>query len=258
MNEYALVTGASKGIGREIALQLAGAGYQLLLTARSEEELAVLSALIKAKYKVQVSYLPCDLGAPGGASQVASWTKEQKLPLSILINNAGYGLFGAFDQLGLKDQQDMLHLNIEAVVSLTHQLLPLLKQQAQSYVLNLGSTASYQAVPSLAVYSATKAFILSYSRGLRYELKGSNISVTCLCPGPTATGFASRAGLDAFAELAEKFNMSPVDVAKAGLRAMFRKKAEVVPGFSNRVGALAASFLPKVLVERVAASLYKL
>lgn len=255
-NEYALITGASKGIGKSIALALARAGYNLLLVARSEEELIKLSAFIQAEYKVNAIYLCIDLSAEGAASRVASWSDTYTANLSILINNAGYGLWGNFESLSLPDQLNMLQLNVSFVVELSHHLLHTLKQQKQAYILNIASTAAYQAVPALAVYAATKTFILSYSRALRYELKDSAVSVSCLCPGPTETGFASRAGMDALTELAEKFNTPPDQVAAAGLKGMFNKKAEIIPGFINKLSAFGATHLPKPLTEWISARLF--
>jgi len=255
--KYALVTGASKGIGKSLAIQLAEAGYHLLLVSRSENDLKELSDLITGRYPVKALYLPCDLSENGASAKVADWCNSQTTELSILVNNAGYGLFGEFDLLPLSGQSEMIRLNINAVVELTHLLLPILKKQPQSYILNVASTAAYQAMPTLAIYAATKSFVLSYSRALRYELKDSVVSVTCLSPGPTETGFASRAGLDMLADLAEKFNMQPDAVARIGLKGMFRKKTEIIPGFVNKVSAFGAGLLPKSLVERISANLYK-
>ncbi|SHH03131.1 SDR family NAD(P)-dependent oxidoreductase [Pedobacter caeni] len=256
MDKYALVTGASKGIGREIALLLARAGYHLLLVARSEAELQQVAKLA-SEYKVNAFYLPIDLSMKDAAEEVATWCKNKAPSLSILINNAGYGVWGNFDQLALADQMNMLKLNVDVVLELSHHLLPVLKQQEQAYILNISSTAAYQAVPTLSLYAASKTFILSYSRALRYELKDSSVSVSCLCPGPTATGFSSRAGMDALAELAEKFNMAAEVVAKIGLKGMFSKKAEIIPGFLNKISAFGTRFLPKSLIERITARLYQ-
>jgi len=137
-------------------------------------------------------------------------------------------------------------------------LLPVLKNQPQSHILNVSSTAAYQAVPTFTIYAASKAFVLSFSRGLRYELKNTNISVSCLCPGPTDTGFAHRAGMDALAELAAKVNMTPDDVAGIALKGMFNKKTEIIPGFLNKLSSFGAKHLNKSLVERISAGLYKL
>jgi short-subunit dehydrogenase len=256
MKGYALITGASKGIGKSMALLLAGAGYNLMLVARSETDLQDLSFIIQNEYKVQVVHLAVDLSERNAAEAVSKWCKGHTSELSVLINNAGYGLWGYFGDLPLEKQMNMLQLNINAVVELTYLLLPLLKQQKQAYILNIASTAAYQALATFSLYAASKTFILFFSRAIRRELKNSSVTVSCLSPGPTDTNFASRAGLDAFADLAEKFNMTPGDVAREGLKGMFNKKAEIVPGFLNKLTSFAVRHLPKSLVEKVAAGLY--
>jgi len=249
MDSYAIVTGASKGIGKEIAILLAKRGYKLILIARSTTELEELAAELPG----EALYFTIDLSEAGAAKKVAEFCKN--LPVSILVNNAGYGLWGNFEEGAIKQQLNMLQLNINAVIELTYYLLPQLKKQP-SYILNVSSTAAYQAVPTLALYAASKAFVLSFSRALRIELKGT-VSVSCLCPGPTDTGFAKRAGMDSLAELAEKFNMRPDEVAKIGVEGMFNKKAEIIPGFLNKLSATGARYINKSLIERITAGLYK-
>jgi len=256
MKNYALVTGASSGIGREIALQLAQAGFSLLLVSRNEAELAELSELITQKYDVKSAFLAMDLSLPASAQQVADWCIKNQYPVDILVNNAGYGLWGHFQDIELEGQLNMVSLNISTVVALTYLMLPVLKKATQAYVLNVASTAAYQAVPTLAVYSATKSFVLLFSRAISYELKDTHVSVSCLCPGPTETGFAHRAGLDALKELADKFNIPAEEVAREGITGMFNKKKEIIPGAFNLVSAKAVSFIPKRLVEKVSAGLY--
>jgi short-subunit dehydrogenase len=257
MRSYALITGASKGIGRAMAIQLAGAGYNLLLVARSKTELKELAEHIINKHHVEALYLAIDLSEDKAAKAMADWCTNLDIQLSVLINNAGFGLWGNFDELGLPEQMSMLKLNINAVIEITHRLLPLLKKQQQAYVLNVSSTAAYQALPTLALYAASKAFILSFSRAIRYELKDTSVSVSVLSPGPTDTGFAHRAGMDALADLAEKFNMQPKDVARIGLKGMFAQKAEIIPGLLNKLSAYGAKHLFKAWIERISAGLYQ-
>ncbi|OOQ56795.1 SDR family NAD(P)-dependent oxidoreductase [Mucilaginibacter pedocola] len=256
LKTYALVTGATSGIGKELATQLAAKGYNVLLVSRSADKLELLSRDLVEQYGVDAKHLAADLSIASSAQTVADWCAASTSSLSILINNAGYGLWGDFAELELPAQLNMLQLNINAVVELSHRLLPLLKQQKQAYILNVASTAAYQAVPTLALYSASKVFVLSYSRALRYELKDTPVSVSCLCPGPTATGFADRAGMSALAELADKFNMQPDEVAASGLKDMFDKKAEIIPGLLNKLSAAGARHLPKALIEKISAGLY--
>jgi short-subunit dehydrogenase len=255
---YALITGASKGIGKSIAYELAKQGYQLLLVARSNEELQALSDDLQAKYSINTAILAIDLSTNGAAVEVSNWIKMNNYQVGILVNNAGYGVWGNFSRSSLSDQLGMMQLNMNVVVELSHLLVPVLSQQKQAYILNISSTAAYQAVPTLAVYSATKAFVLSFTRALRFELAQTSISVTCFSPGPVDTGFAERAGLNTFSKMAEKFNMQPNEVAKMAVKAMFSKKSEVIPGFTNIISVYANRILPKGFIEKTAAGIYKI
>lgn len=257
MKGYALITGASGGIGEALATQLAQKGYNILLAARSADKLQTVAESIKAKYNVDAQFFPVDLARPQAAEQLSQWVQQLNVPLAILINNAGYGVFGRFDGTELNDHLDMMNLNINAVVELTHRLLPLLKQSPEAYILNVASTTAYQAMYTLSTYGASKSFVLSFTRALAYELKDSNVAVSCLSPGATSTGFIDRAGMEDFKELAEKFSMTPDEVATIALKGLFDKKVEIVPGFLNKVGVFGARILSKRFVEGVAASVYK-
>ena len=255
---YALVTGASRGIGRAIALQLAQRGYDLLLVARSEAQLMALAQEISQQHQRQAQVLALDLAAPGAAETVAAWATGQTEQLAVLVNNAGYGLWGRFEQLNLAEQQNMLQLNMALPVALTHALLPALHRVPKAFVLNVASTAAYQAVPSLALYAASKAFLLSFSRGLRYELKTTNVSVTCLSPGATTTSFADRAGMGAELQAtANKVSMTAEAVAEFAVAGLLAGEAEIIPGMFNKVSASLTSIVPKGIVEKVAAGIYE-
>ncbi|SCY77600.1 hypothetical protein SAMN02927916_3319 [Flavobacterium anhuiense] len=255
---YALITGASKGIGKSIAYELAKQGYPLLLVARSGEELKTLSDDLHAKYGTIAPIFPIDLSIKEASLKVVDWVKMNNYPVGILVNNAGYGVWGDFSHSPLSNQLGMMQLNMNAVVELSHLLMPILSKEKQAYILNICSTAAYQAVPTLAIYSATKAFILSFTRALRFELAKTSISVTCFSPGPVDTGFAARAGLSALNKMAEKFNMQPDKVAKMAVKAMFGKKSEVIPGFTNIISVYANRILPKAFIEKTAAGIYKI
>lgn len=258
MQSYALITGASKGLGKSFALQLAAKKIPVLLVARSANALAELAKEIQDKHQVPCDFLALDLAKEEAATQVADWCQSNNYSVSILINNAGYGLWGNFDSLLLDSQMDMLQLNMLSLVRLTHLFLPELKRHSQSYVLNVGSTAAYQAVPTISLYAASKAFVLSFSRGLAFELKNTSVSVTCLCPGPINTFFTERAGMtESTKKTAEKFGMDADSVARVGLKALFAKKTEVVPGFSNQISAFFIPLFPKSLIEKIAVSFYK-
>jgi len=255
--QYALITGASKGIGKSMALALAKRGFNLYMVSRSEQELKDLAKDVQEKYGVRAETLSADLSKIDGAKQTADWIKQNNWPLSVLINNAGYGIWGEYADLNLEEQLEMCHLNMDTVVYLSHELIPVLKKADQSYIMNVASTAAYQAVPTLAVYSATKAFVLSFTRALRFELKKTSVSVSCLCPGPADTGFAQRAGMDALSKMAAKFNMQPDIVAEAAINGMLKRKSEIIPGFTNRIGAYANRFLPKAFIENMISKIYR-
>lgn len=255
---YALITGASKGIGKAIAFDLAAKGYHLLLIARSENLLHQVKEEISSKHAVQVDYLSADLSVPDAAQKVFDWTQHQGVSVSVLVNNAGYGLSGRFDSYSLDEHLSMLQVNCNTLVQLTYLFLPQLKQQRNSHILNIASSAAYQAVPYLSLYAASKSFVLSFSRGLRHELRKNGINVTCICPGATDTDFVNRAQVGEKArKTAEKVNMTPEEVGKAAVDAMFRKKAEVITGAINKLGGFLTWLLPKKVLENGAARIYE-
>ncbi|MCA6490256.1 MAG: SDR family NAD(P)-dependent oxidoreductase, partial [Chitinophagaceae bacterium] len=167
--KYALITGASKGIGRSIALELAQRGISILLVARSGVLLESLCAEITGKYQVEASFLAADLAAPGAVDRVMQWIHTNGFAVHMLINNAGYGHSGTFGEYSAEEYAQMMRVNMEVPVLLTRSLLPSLLQLPRAYVLNIASSAAYQAVPGLTVYAATKSFLLQFSRGLSYE-----------------------------------------------------------------------------------------
>lgn len=255
--KYALVTGASKGIGKSIAIALAKRGFNLLIVARSAHELNLLSNEIENSHNVKVEFLAIDLSEVNATKAVVNWIKENDFKPNVLINNAGYGLWGNFSDLKISEQMEMCRLNMDTVVQLCHALIPMLSEEKQAHILNISSTAAYQAVPTLAIYSATKAFVLSFTRALRFELKNTSVSVSCLSPGPVDTGFAHRAGMDAFSKMAEKFNMKPDEVAEIAIKGMLAKKSEIIPGFTNIISVYANRILAKSFIEKMAAGIYK-
>ncbi|MCB0757723.1 MAG: SDR family oxidoreductase [Flavobacteriales bacterium] len=259
MNEdrgYALITGASQGLGAAIALELARHGFGVLLVARSEESLRRVADEAAALNGGRARTFVADLFAPDATEAILECTRSLNLPLTCLVNNAGQGLWGLFDELPLDEQLRMMHLNMDVPVKLTHRLLPHLKRARRSYVLNISSMTAYSAMASLAVYGGSKTFLLRWSRSLRVELKNGPVSVTAVCPGSIITGFTERAGMMAMDDLARKFGTGPEPVAKAAVRAMLRGKAEVVPGLLNRITATVQGLMPKGLNEKVASGIY--
>lgn len=255
---YALITGASKGIGKAIAYELAAKGYNLLLTARNEAALQSIAQHITGQYKVNVQTLAIDLALPETPRRIFDWVTQSGANLNVLINNAGYGIWGRFGAMPLNDQLDMLEVNVTVVVKLTHLLLPLLLRNPNSYILNVASTTAYQAVPAMAVYGAGKAFVVSYSRALAHELKGTNVSVSCLSPGATDTGFMDRAKMDdaKLRKQASQVDMTPAAVAKIAVAGMLKGKMEIIPGLPNILTAIAAKLLPKIVIEKIVSRIY--
>src|ERR1700761_2803313 len=256
--KYALITGASKGIGKAIAEELAARKFNVLLVARSGEVLEQVAEGIKTRYGVQADWLAQDLSSPGAAQKVYDWCQGRQYAIRALVNNAGYGLSGPFEKYTLQEHLNMMQLNMSTLVGMTRLLLPELHQRPRSYILNVASSAAYQAVPNLTLYAATKAFVLAFSRGLHQELHKSTVSVTCVSPGATDTDFPNRAQLgEKGMKAAEKFNMTPEPVASLAVKGMLAGKAEVITGFINKLGAAMAWLLPKTIVERTAMKIYE-
>jgi len=185
----ALVTGASSGIGECFARALGAHKWSLALAARSEEKLSALAKELTAAHGIRVESLPVDLSMPGAASQLAATLHERQLEIDLLVNNAGFGARGPFHKLSLERQSEMLRLNVQALTELTHLMLPAMMEKRQGTIINVSSTASFQPVPFTAVYSATKAFVTSFSMSLAEELRPYGITVVTLCPGGTQTNF---------------------------------------------------------------------
>jgi short-subunit dehydrogenase len=254
---YAIITGASGGIGWALAKELASRKHDVLLLARSKETLARNCDEIRATYGVAADYLVIDLSLPDTALQVKRWLNENQYSIDILINNAGFGFWGNLKDIPRHELNQMMQLNMGTLADFCKVLLPDLEENKRAYILNVASTASYQAVATLTTYAATKAFVVLFSRGLRWELKGGPVSVSCVCPGTTSTGFIDRANMKFIEKKAEKFTMKAEDVARISVNGMFAGEAEIIPGFLNWITAKLVGHLPKPLTERIAMNLYK-
>ena len=255
---YALITGASKGIGKAIAVELAKRKYNLLLLARSADLLADLAHELKEKYGVETAHLAIDLAIPGADEKILQWCTLHNYKVNILVNNAGFGLAGPFDRYSREENAALIQVNISSLVQLCQAFLPMLKTQDRSYILNIASSSAYQSVPLLNLYSASKAFVLHFSRSLSHELKGTSVSVTAISPGPTDTDFPNRAQMnDKTKKTAGKLHMSPQAVALIAVNALFAGKREVVTGFVNKLGVFLVWLLPKGFIEKTASGIYK-
>ena len=247
----ALVTGASGGIGADIARVLARHGIDLALTARSGDRLDALADEIAATGRPRPLVLPLDLGAPGAPAELVRWCGAEGARASMLVNNAGYGLMGPVAELDRDEQLGIVDLNIRALVELTLLLLPDLKA-ARGRVLNVASIAAFFPGPGMAVYYASKAFVLSFSEALGQELKPDGVTVTALCPGLTATGFQERARMgEGLSKLSP--TMSSMAVAEAGVAGFLAGRRRIVPGAMNRVSTFMSVLIPRALVLPVIA-----
>ncbi len=247
MIKVALVTGASAGLGVEFARQLAAKGHRLVLVARRKERLDELVAELG-----NARALEMDLSQPGAtALLMASIAKHGEI-VDLLINNAGFGLTGRFAELDGLRQREMIDLNCGALTELAHAVLPGMIERQSGGILNVASTAAFQPGPGMAVYFATKAFVLSFSEALHEEMKPLGIKVSALCPGPTLTEFGQVAGLS---DRMAKYSPDGASVVRAGLKGLDRNKAVVIPGAMNKATAQAHRFFPRALVRRAAGSI---
>lgn len=253
-----LITGASGGIGAELARVFAAHGHDVALAARSADKLEALADEIAeaAPARRRPLVVALDLMAPGAATQLAATLESAGAQVEMLVNNAGFGLAGQADQLDRAEQLSMIDLNIRALVDLTLTFSPQIEAR-HGAILNVASTAAFQPGPGMAVYYATKAFVLSFSEALSQELGGRGVSVTALCPGPTQTDFQKRAGFDSSMLLTRAAAMSARDVAEAGYAGLVRGKRLVVPGVMNKLTAFLAPFTPHALLLPLVAALQK-
>lgn len=249
-----LVTGASSGIGLELARVFAAHGYSLVLLARQQAVLEQLAREFQQHYKVPVWVLPADLRQADAPVQIAESLKQQHITVDVLVNNAGFGIHGPCSQNPVQQQLDLLQVNMTALVHLTRLLLPGMLERRCGGVLNVASTAAFQAGPDMALYYASKAFVLSFSEALHEELRPAGLHVSCLCPGPTATGFAAAADLGD-ARLFRFGTQSAAAVAQFGYAAYQRNQAIAIPGLRNRLLALGARLSPRFVSRKIAKAL---
>lgn len=249
MHKVALVTGASAGLGVDFARQLSKRGHRLVLVARRKER---LEALAKELGKARAVAL--DLSKKDATAKLMADLQASGEVVDLLVNNAGFGLIGWFAELDAERQRQMIDLNVGALTDLCRAVAPGMIQRGSGAILNVASTAAFQPGPKMAVYFATKSFVLSLSEALHEELKPHGIKVSCLCPGPTRTEFGEVAGFGGNG-LSDRMAMDSPAVVRAGLEGLDRNKAVVVPGLANKIGASGTRFAPRSVVRKIAGAI---
>jgi short-subunit dehydrogenase len=249
LKKVALVTGASAGLGVEFARQLSKRGYALVLAARRKARLEELAAELGNARAVAV-----DLSKASAAAKLMADIEANGETVDLLVNNAGFGLIGRFAELDAKRERQMIDLNIGVLTDLCRAVAPAMIERKSGGIINVASTAAFQPGPKMAVYFATKAFVLSLTEALHEELKPHGIQVTCLCPGPTRTEFGDVAGLGGNG-LFDKVAMEAQEVVATGLRGLDKNKAVVVPGLLNKVSSNSGRFAPRSVVRKIAGAI---
>lgn len=251
--KWALVTGASSGIGWALAEQLASHGANLVLTARRADRLAQLAENVTSRHKVQTHIFAADLARPQTPGEIFRFTEQKRLPIELLINNAGFGVYGEFRKVEAQRLLDMVQVNIASVVHLTHLFLPPMVERRSGYIMIVASTAAFQPVPYISAYAATKGFDLLFAEGLAEEVRRYGVRVCALCPGSTASEFNEVAGQSVHMAGPQE---SSEKVARVGLRALAEGKPRVISGARNWLSVEAQRLAPRRLVTRVAARMF--
>jgi len=252
--KWALITGASAGIGTAIARELAAGGTNLVLTARRRDRLAGLSAELSAKHKIRTLVCVADLAQPLGPQEIFSFTESKNIAIDLLVNNAGFGAYGEFQKARLDRLIEMTQVNVTAVVHMTHLYLPGMIERGGGDILIVASTAAFQAVPYITTYAATKVFDLHFAEGLAEEMRQYGIRVCALCPGSTATEFFQVAGQRNHTRRSPE---TPEKVAHAGLAALAAGKSSVISGFTNWIGAETVRLVPRRMVARITGEMFR-
>ncbi|HKC02625.1 MAG TPA: SDR family oxidoreductase [Sphingomicrobium sp.] len=249
MKKVALITGASAGLGVEFARQLSKRGHRLVLAARRKDRLEAL-----AKELGNARAIAIDLSKSGSAAKLLADLEAAGEQVEILVNNAGFGLIGRFAELDAKRERQMIDLNVGTLTDLCRAVAPALIKRKSGGIINVASTAAFQPGPNMAVYFATKAYVLSFTEALHEELKPHGVQVSALCPGPTRTEFGEVAGFGGNG-MFDRVAMESPEVVAAGLDGLDRNRAVVVPGLANKIGALSTRFAPRSVVRRIAGAI---
>ncbi len=247
---WVFITGASSGIGLALAKEFAQHGYSLIITARSTEQLAQIASEIEREFHVSVRFIAADLADTAKIQSIFLQLSEWGVIPEILINNAGFAVYGEFSQTELAAELSLIDVNIRALTEITKRFIHLRLASGFGRILNVASTAAFQPGPLMAVYFASKAYVLHFSEALAEELKQTNITVSILCPGPTETGFAERAKLTE-SKLFQQSLMTAEDVAKQGYNGLMKGKTLIITGIKNKILAQSYRFAPRFMIPRV-------
>jgi uncharacterized protein len=247
----ALVTGASGGIGLELVRLFARDGYHVAMVARNGDKLREIGRELELRTGATTSVIPVDLAEPGAPPEILRRLDGEGVHVDVLVNNAGFGSYGLFAEGDTLDALGMIHVNVTALTHLTRLFLPGMLRRKRGAILNVASTAAFQPGPLMAVYYATKAYVLSFSEALANELEGSGVSVTCLCPGPTRTGFQAAAKMGRSKLLKGRKVMDAATVARLGYEGLAKGRTIVIPGLRNRLLAQSVRFTPRKTVTGI-------
>ncbi len=249
-HKTALITGASSGIGYELAKVFAREGYNLVVVARSEGKLAELAGHLQREHGITVKVMAKDLSDPAAPEEIYRELQQAEIPVEVLVNNAGFASYGFFTEIDLATELNMIQVNVTALTHLTKLFGREMVNRKRGKIMNVASTAAFQPGPLMAVYYATKAYVLHFSEAIANEMKDFGITVTALCPGPTESGFQERADMED-SKLVQSGMMAAQTVAEQGYQALMVGKTVIVPGFSNQMGALATRFVPRGAVAGI-------
>lgn len=257
MKEWALITGASTGLGKDFCELFSRDKFNLIMVARNKEKLHELAMELKQKYGIEIEIFPTDLSLQENIEKLIDFIKEKNITVEYLINNAGIGVYGKFSETQWRQEYQMMELNMISLTHLMKKVIPMMLENKKGKILNVASTAAFQPGPLMGIYFATKAYVLSLSEALNEELKNTGVTITTLCPGPTETEFFKSAKMESlkFADTKSVFMMTSKEVAEIGYKSLMNSERVIVAGIINKISAFSTRFLPRPLLAKIAQQL---
>ena len=250
-SQTTLITGASSGIGHAFAKEFAKHGYNLLLTARNKDDLSKTAEEMRSTYHVNVEVLSLDLNKPKSCQDLFDWATSQERPVTCLVNNAGMGNYGKYEEIPWKKEEELLRVNIMVVSELCHLFIPYFLKNKQGKILNIASMASFQPGPLFTTYYASKAYVLNFTEALALENKHTPLTISAVCPGPSPTNFFTKANFPASSLLMRTSMLPPEKVAKAGYSGLMRKKTVIIPSVKYALIPVGSRVFPRKTVTRI-------